>query len=72
MSVIDDPPYVSYGSLYGLNVAGAAGNAFAPSFVRDPKTGKALFIHNDENNHGGVHVWSLAGTDYEEVAACGA
>jgi hypothetical protein len=35
--------------------------------VRDAKTGKVLYLHNDENVHGGVHVWALAGVDFEEA-----
>ena len=36
--------------------------------MRDAKTGKVLYLHNDENVHGGVHVWALAGVDFEEAA----
>ena len=50
------------------HLPGAAGNSFSPNLVRDAKTGKTLFLHNDENVHGGVHVWALAGVDFEEAA----
>ena len=50
------------------HLPGAAGNSFSPNLVRDSKTGKVLYLHNDENVHGGVHVWSLAGVDFEEAA----
>ncbi len=40
---------------------GAAGNAFSPAFFIDPASGKAIFTHNDENQHGGIHVWNVYG-----------
>jgi len=30
------------------HLPGAAGNSFAPSLVKDPATGKIVFLHNDE------------------------
>ncbi len=42
-------------------LAGAAGNSFSPSFVRDPASGGVFWIHNDENQHGGIHVWAIDG-----------
>lgn len=43
------------------HLPGAAGNSFAPSFFRDPKTGGTFYVHNDENNHGGLHLWRVSG-----------
>jgi hypothetical protein len=49
-------------------LAGAAGNSFSPSLVRDPVSGGVFWIHNDENQHGGVHVWSIdVGTEWIRV-----
>ena len=42
-------------------LAGAAGNSFSPSLVRDPVSGGIFWVHNDENQHGGIHVWSING-----------
>jgi len=39
----------------------AAGNAFSPAMFVDPVTGSTFFTHNDENQHGGVHVWKVSG-----------
>jgi hypothetical protein len=51
-------------------LAGAAGNSFSPSLVRDPGSGGIFWIHNDENQHGGVHVWSIdGGAEWARVAA---
>jgi hypothetical protein len=40
--------------------------------VRDPTSGGVFWVHNDENQHGGVHIWSIdGGTEWARVdAAC--
>lgn len=40
---------------------GAAGNAFSPALFVDPASGHTIFTHNDENQHGGAHVWKVRG-----------
>ncbi|MBI3882602.1 MAG: NPCBM/NEW2 domain-containing protein, partial [Verrucomicrobia bacterium] len=42
-------------------IAGAAGNAFAPTLVT--ANGKVYLWHNDESVHAGVHRWRVDGLD---------
>ena len=45
-------------SIFGLSVAGMAGNAFSPALI---KTGSDMYLwHNDESYHGGVSRWKIS------------